>query len=90
MDVRKDLLEVRVLPVHLRDVEGDGHALISGVLPGAPRLDLDAAHRADQDHGGVGDADCGTHLPREVGIARGVQDEERLSVPLHRQEGGAD
>ena len=90
MDVRKDLLEVRVLPVHLRDIEGDGHALIPGVLPGAPRLDLDAAHRADQDHGGVGDADCGTHLPREVGIARGVQDEERLSVPLHRQEGGAD
>ena len=76
-------LEVRVVAVHLVDMEQNRLTEAFGVAPHPLGRHLDAGDGVDHQHGGVGGADGGTTFEFEHPRARGVEDVDLVLAPGH-------
>jgi hypothetical protein len=65
-------------------------ALVVGSLPEALGVDLDAHHRVDHDHGGVGDPKRGDGVGDEARLAGRVDQVDLATVVPERCDRGAD
>jgi len=76
--------EVRTQAVQLVHVRDAGHLVLVGLEPDRLRLDLDAADGAEHAHPAVEDAQGALDLGREVDVAGGVDDVDRVLAPVDR------
>ena len=85
-----DALEVGAHAVHLVDECDARHVVAVGLAPDRLGLRLNAAHRAEDAHRAVEDAERALDLHREVDVAGSVDDVDVVAVPLAGDRGGLD
>ena len=81
--LRRNLVEVRVIAIHLVDNKHAPQTMRTGVIPRLFRADGQSADRVDDDNGRLHHAQRADHFAHEVKIARYVHHVDNLAVPVH-------